>query len=317
MERIILKDLVTGNKVLGLLLLTSIEEKTTKTGAPYCKFTLSDGESIIESNTWNVGKDNCGVEEKTVIAIELSAKMYQDTLTYETVRYSITPDDCTLTPQDFIIKAPYKPEDMYNEILKICNGAVESGKTNSVVNIVNTLYEANKEKLSYWSAAKMVHHNIYSGLLYHTFNMLRTATVLCLVYPDVNKEVLYSAVALHDIGKLRELETDALGSADYTVAGTLLSHSLIGIEMINEATVGMDIDAEQLQCLKHCVASHHGKLEFGAITVPMTIEAYLLHEIDMIDSRMYQYNEVTKNTEPGTLSDKIFGLGSKVYVPNY
>ncbi len=316
MEKINLKEMVSGSKALGLLLLTNIEEKQTKTGAAYCKFTLSDGESIIEANTWNVGKDNCGVEEKTVIAIELSAKMYQDSLSYETIRYSIAPDDCTLTPQDFIIKAPYRPEDMYNDILKICNGIVE-GKTNSVVNIVNVLYEANKEQLLYWSAAKMVHHNIYSGLLYHTFNMLRIATVLCKVYPNVNKQVLYSAVALHDVGKLRELETDTLGAADYTIAGTLLSHSLIGIEMVNEATLGMDIDAEQLQCLKHCIASHHGKLEYGAITVPMTTEAYLLHEIDMIDSRMYQYNEVAKTTEVGTLSDKIFGLGSKVYVPNY
>ena len=40
--------------------------------------------------------------------------------------------------------------------------------------------------------------------------------------------------------------------------------------------------------LKHLLASHHGKQEYGAITVPQLPEAIMLNRIDMIDAEMYQ-----------------------------
>ena len=67
--------------------------------------------------------------------------------------------------------------------------------------------------------------------------------------------------------------------------------------------------------LKHMIASHHGKLEYGAITVPSIPEAMILHELDMIDSRIYQFEQVRKDLEPGSMSDKIFGLDTRVYRP--
>lgn len=41
----------------------------------------------------------------------------------------------------------------------------------------------------------------------------------------------------------------------------------------------------------------------------------LLHEIDMIDSRMYQFESELKKLEEGEMSDKVFGLGACVYKP--
>ena len=51
--------------------------------------------------------------------------------------------------------------------------------------------------------------------------------------------------------------------------------------------------------------------------MPATKEAMLLHEIDMIDSRMYQYEQVEKELKPGEMSERIFGLDSRVYKPNF
>ncbi|MFR3808616.1 MAG: hypothetical protein ACLTX3_06620 [Lachnospiraceae bacterium] len=85
-----------------------------------------------------------------------------------------------------------------------------------------------------------------------------------------------------------------------------------------EATAsGLPYDQEKIRLLKHCIASHHGKLEYGAVTMPATKEAMLLHEIDMIDSRMYQYEQVEKELKPGEMSERIFGLDSRVYKPNF
>ena len=151
--------------------------------------------------------------------------------------------------------------------------------------------------------------------------MLKTGVIFSRVY-SFNKEILYTAIILHDMGKLQELETDSIGAADYTVDGILFGHTMLAIEWIDqmaaEATAsGLPYDQEKIRLLKHCIASHHGKLEYGAVTMPATKEAMLLHEIDMIDSRMYQYEQVEKELKPGEMSEHIFGLDSRVYKPNF
>lgn len=315
MEKLVFSELKEGCKKSGLVLLMGIEEKETKTNSSFCKLTLSDGKGIIEANLWNTTKNTIGVTEKNVVYIELTCKLYQGSLSYEAVRVKAAPEECSYAVTDFIVKAPYEPEQMYNEILRLCHSSTDN--TVSLVNIVETLYSQNKERLLYWSAAKSVHHNFYGGLLYHTFRMIRLASVIARVYPTVDTELLYCAVALHDIGKLVELETDSLGQAEYTIEGSLLSHSLIGIEMISQVIVEhpvlQGIDKERVMCLKHCIAAHHGKLEWGAIIAPQMLESSLLHEIDMIDSRVLQYEDAKNSTEKGKMSEKIFGLGTRVY----
>lgn len=306
-----IKDLQENQKSATVVLLTSIDEKETKGGKPYCVFALSDGESQIEAKLWNNAKTDVKVEEKTLITAELYPKEYQGALSYELFRYGPAPEDCQIT--DFVVKAPYKPEDMYNEILSLLRKEVpKSHEESDLVDLTQHLYEDNKEKLLYWSAAKSVHHNCYGGLLYHTFRMVRSAVMLSRVY-KIDKELLLCGTALHDIGKIIELDTDNLGIADYSVDGNLFGHALIGIEMITREAAKSSYDEEKIRLLKHMIASHHGELEWGAITKPATPEAALLHEIDMIDSKMYQYEKAIDKLEPGEMSDRIFGLGGFVY----
>ena len=145
--------------------------------------------------------------------------------------------------------------------------------------------------------------------------MLKTAVILSRVY-RFDKELLYSAVILHDIGKLQELDTDATGVAEYTVDGNLFGHTLLAIEMIDRKSFeNPTYPAEKIRLLKHCIVAHHGQLEYGAITMPAVKEAMLLHEIDVIDASMYQYEQVEKTLNPGEMSDRIFDLGVKVYKP--
>lgn len=306
-ERIKFTDLQLDVKTPTVALLQAIEEKETKGRKAYCRFTLSDGDKVIQANLWNTAKADVKVEEKTLIQVELYPKIYNDEVGYEVYRYCEAGDEYNI--KDFIIAAPLDSEAMYNEILAYVE---KYSDTDILCGLVKKIYEDNKEKLMYWSAAKAVHHNCYGGLLYHTLRMMRSAYMMTKVYPCVNKDILFAAVALHDIGKLVELETDTLGIADYGVEGTLFSHMLIGIEIVNKYADNYDTEAVKL--LKHCIAAHHGKLEWGAIAVPAIPEAMLLHQIDMIDAQMYQYEDALKEvTEAGSMSDKIFGLGTKVY----
>ena len=122
----------------------------------------------------------------------------------------------------------------------------------------------------------------------------------------IDGELLISACLLHDIGKLRELATDEAGSAKYTVEGTLFNHAIIGIEMIESAAerIGMAADERLL----HCIASHHGKLEWGALVEPVGTEACILHEVDILDARLYAAEEAVKTIKEGEFSGRIFML---------
>ena len=73
------------------------------------------------------------------------------------------------------------------------------------------------------------------------------------------------------------------------------------------------VDPQIILQLKHMIASHHGNLEWGAVTTPKTIEAQMLHFLDMIDSKMYVYEQETEDLQPGESSEYIRSMGSLIY----
>lgn len=77
-----------------------------------------------------------------------------------------------------------------------------------------------------------------------------------------------------------------------------------------------DENKDKILLLKHLLASHHGKQEYGAITVPQLPEAIMLNRIDMIDAEMYQCEHALEDQSNGTFTDRIFGLNNtRLYKP--
>lgn len=313
------REMEEGKKSVTVALVLSVEEATTKGGKNYLSLSLQDcSQNLVVCNDFNKTKADVGqkIEAGKLLTVEVLPKKDNNrgVMYYNLEGFKEAPEDAKL--DEFIKKAPKEGEEMYQSILKALNSLFPDS---NLVKLVKNIYESNKEKLLYYSAAKGIHHNCIGGLLYHTLRMEQTASQICKVYTQANKEILMCAIALHDLGKLEELDTDeVLGISEYTVRGNLMGHTLMGIKMIwQEYYRNMAVyDEEQVMMLEHCLAAHHGNLDWGAITVPATLEAYLLHQIDMIDSRVYQYEEQLAITEPGTMSERVFGLGTKVYVPS-
>ena len=305
------KEISLDTATWTVAFLGAIEERETKSKKPFCTFHLLDGAIAIIANLWNTEKkDIYKVQEKSVISVQLYKKLYNGVETYEVKEYQAAPDDAKL--EDYLLTAPIPSQDMMDEIKSILSKEISETE---LYPLVMEILDENADKLLYWAAAKTIHHNCYGGLLYHMLRMLKTAVILSRVY-RFDKELLYSAVILHDIGKLQELDTDATGVAEYTVDGNLFGHTLLAIEMIDRKHFeNPTYPAEKIRLLKHCIAAHHGQLEYGAITMPAVKEAMLLHEIDVIDASMYQYEQAEKTLNPGEMSDRIFGLGVKVYKP--
>lgn len=129
---------------------------------------------------------------------------------------------------------------------------------------------------------------------------------------------LIPAAAVHDIGKLDELDATGLGTAEFSVNGTLFGHTMLGLRAITSEMAKEGIAVKDLTNFLHCVASHHGKMEYQALEEPKTPEAIILSMLDMLDSRMDIYAKSTEALNPGEKDDaKRKYLKNSVYRPNY
>jgi 3'-5' exoribonuclease len=91
---------------------------------------------------------------------------------------------------------------------------------------------------------------------------------------------------LHDIGKVTELSCET--SLGYTRRGTLVGHCVLGVEIFNRYSAGLE-EATRNH-LEHIIVSHHGQTDWGALKLPITREARIFHLLDMIDSQMAMIN---------------------------
>ena len=74
-----------------------------------------------------------------------------------------------------------------------------------------------------------------------------------------------------------------------------MGHLLMGVKEIEIIGRELGISDEVILVLQHMIASHHYEPEYGSPKKPMFLEAELLHHIDMIDARVYDYENSLKN----------------------
>ena len=101
--------------------------------------------------------------------------------------------------------------------------------------------------------------------------------------------------------------------AKYTKEGQLIGHVLFGRDLVREAARKIDgFPEETLLLLEHAILSHHGKREFGAPIVPLTLEALLVSFVDDLDAKMNiaARQRITSVTD-GEFTDKIFALDNR------
>jgi 3'-5' exoribonuclease len=113
----------------------------------------------------------------------------------------------------------------------------------------------------------------------------RLAADICRRYPDLNRDLLVVGALLHDVGKVAELRYQR--SFEYTDAGKLLGHIVIGVEMVEEKIRLLGNFPQDLAVhLKHLLLSHHGQYEYGSPKRPKTMEAVILNFLDDLDSKI-------------------------------
>jgi 3'-5' exoribonuclease len=134
-------------------------------------------------------------------------------------------------------------------------------------------------------AAKRFHHAYMAGLLEHTLSVARAAGAVSALYPDLDRDLLLAGAVLHDVGKIKEYGLDLAG--DFTDAGRLVGHLVMGVEMVAERVAARpDFPEQTALLLKHLLLSHHGEYELGSPKRPKILEALALNLIDDLDAKM-------------------------------
>lgn len=276
----------------------------------YLSIVFQDETGNIDAKLWNASDEN--IKSLTVGAV---VRAKGDIIKYSDDRQMkiISIDNVSYQESQqvqFLAKAPIDPDQIMESIM----GYVKRISNMKLYTITKHLIEQNFEKLKMYPAASRNHHEFVSGLAFHTLSMLRIADSLVVIYPQLNSDLIYAGILLHDLGKTVELSGPVVPS--YTLEGKLLGHISISQAMIYDAAKELNIEGEEVVLLQHMVLSHHGKNEYGSPVLPQIREAEIVYLIDNIDARMHMLDKALEQVEPGEYSKRVFALENRmIYKP--
>ena len=310
-----IKDLVVGDEVTDFFLAKRAEVKTGANGKQYFDILLGDKTGEVSGKKWDVE----GAEEEAlsryksgdIVKIKALVTEWNGTPQFRVTRIRPLSGNDVIDRNDYIKAAPEAPEKMYGYLLEKAN----SIRDKDFREVAVTLLEREKERLLYYPAAKQNHHSLFAGLLYHVKRMLMLAEKLCEVYGSLSRDLLVTGVIIHDIEKLNEMEADTSGVvSEYTFEGQMLGHLVMGVRTIDRLADELGLPAEKAVMLEHMMISHHYEPEFGSPRRPVFPEAEALHYLDMLDSKLYDFEESLAPVTPGRFSDWVRTLdGRRLY----
>lgn len=311
----IITDLKEGQSVSAPFIIDNVCPKTTKQGDPFFFAELKNASGKISAVCWE--PDGCvtPAQNGEIVFIVGTVGSYngQPQLRIESVEL-VSPGEINEELLDALVpSAPIDPVE-YAKALEDLVFSIQDEDIREICNFV--LFYKYKEEFAVYPAAKTVHHACRHGLLMHSVDMARMADTMSSLKPDsFNRDLLVAGALLHDVGKVLEFEVSPTTGlvVDYSNDGKLLGHSVLGAQEIEAAAGTVDARPEVTQLLKHMVLAHHGDPSCGAAKEPMTIEAELLHDLDLLDSRREIYEESLSNTPSGDHSTKIYALGHTIY----
>jgi 3'-5' exoribonuclease len=278
-----------GDELINeLFLLSDVVQRKTRDGRPFVLCTLRDRTGQINGVYWDI-PDYVNALLRPGIPVLISGQVnnYKNALQVNITDANIANN----IDASELLPASQRPiEEMIAELHEFIDSLNEPWKT-----LVSGILLDQDVLMQYANApaARVMHHAYIGGLLEHTLTMAKTADFLTGVYPYINRDLLLSGVLLHDFGKTKEYAfNDEFG---FTEDGRMVGHIVRAIVTVELAAAQMDFPEDDLRQLIHLIASHHGTLEWGSPVVPKTIEAVLLHQIDLLDSRMQGFYDHLRN----------------------
>ena len=285
-----LNELREGDAVNEIYLCRVKRTLTTKAGKPYDSLTLQDKTGTMDAKIWEPGSPGIeAFDELDYVDVTGNVTSFQGHLQFNIKRIRRCREG-EYDPAQYLTVSKRNIDEMFAELLALIDTVRHPG-LHALLEAFFKNDAAFAERFRRSSAAKAVHHGYVGGLLEHTLGVAKLCDYLAGQYPLLERDLLMTGAILHDVGKTRELSL--FPENDYTEAGQLVGHIVIGVEMIDEKLRDIpDFPALTADHLRHMILSHHGEYEFGSPKKPGLIEAAALNFADNTDAKLEIFKEL-------------------------
>ncbi|MBN1483188.1 MAG: HD domain-containing protein [Chloroflexia bacterium] len=304
----LIRDLSAGERVVGATyLLEEKQVRQTRNGAPYLSALLSDRSGQIQARFWNVPD---GVAERLApgqgVCVNATVTSYHDQLQLKLE--SIEPQE--IEARDFMPSSKRSVPEMEAELRRF----MRSLRDPWLGQLLERIFEGPFLALYLEApAAKLYHHACLGGLAEHSLGVAALVDVIVPLYPQLSRDLLVVLALLHDVGKAESYSWEA--GLDLSDEGQLLDHIYMGTRRVERAIEGLPAFPPELRrCLLHAMLAHHGDEAAGSPVRPKTLEAVVLHQLDMLDARIRGFEDhLARQGEGGMWSEWSKMFGARLY----
>jgi 3'-5' exoribonuclease len=281
-------QIASGDRIEQLFLLTQPQLRSTSRGDYYIAAFLQDRTRKVNSRMWQATEAIYNsLPQEGFVWVKGRAELYQNEL--QIVIDAIQPVPVEQVDlEDFLPRSPRDVEEMFGRMVYIIK-QIDDKPLAALLKLF--LDDQDLMRLFKTApAAVSLHHAYLGGLLEHTLAVMELGALLVPRYPQLNADLVMAGLFLHDIGKTTELGYDI--SFKYTDQGKLLGHLVKGSLLLEQKINSYNQqNAEKFSpvmanCLHHIILSHHGIREFGCPILPAIPEAFAVHHLDNLDSKI-------------------------------
>lgn len=284
-------DLKEGQHLVGFYLARDPRLETFRdpSRGTYLRLLLADRSGQMEARVWEQAEEAAAAIEKSrIVKIEGDVESYRDQLQIKVARLRAAPAD-EIDPAELIPTTQREIPMMWQDL----DRRIEQLENRHLSALARHFFDnmAFRQRFAEVPAAQRIHHAYRGGLLEHVYEVLQLSDALLELYPEIDRDLLTVGILLHDIGKLKELES-AVDPA-YTDQGQLIGHLALGAAAVAEAMNAIDGFPEELGWqVHHLLLSHHGRREWGSPRVPKTLEAIALHHLEHLDGEVNRFRSL-------------------------
>lgn len=322
--RCFIREMLPSQRIGGVFSIANAQLGRTRNDKPYLRCLIGDKTGELPARMWTIEEHIFNaLPTEGFVYIEGETQPYQGEL--QLIIHVIEPAEPTADQMRDLLPCSVRPaEEMFAELVALLD-TLEHPSMKALAQAYlddATLMDAFKRA----PAAKSMHHAYLGGLLEHTLNLVLLATVVCPLYPKINRDLVMMGLFLHDLGKTRELVYDRAFS--YSDRGELIGHIVEGAIMLHDKAQGLmrekgvRVPSPALMVLQHIIISHHGELEFGAAKLPATPEAILVAQLDNMDAKAAASLAAARPDRArdfdakGNFTEKVWALETKLYRPD-
>ena len=283
-----IEQLQDGENVSEVYLCKNKIVGKTKSGKSYYSLLLQDKTGSIDAKIWELNNGIGHFDSMNYVRVDGQVTTFNNALQLNVKKIRIA-DEGEYAQDDYMPCTKKDVDEMFADLLKL----VDSLEHSYYKTLLKSFFVDDKETAAEFkrhSAAKSIHHGYIGGLLEHSLAVAKMCDYYTTYYKRLNRDLLITAALLHDIGKIYELS--GFPENDYTDAGQLLGHIVMGTMMIRDRIKDIpDFPAKAANELEHCILAHHGELEYGSPKKPALLEALALSFADNTDAKIQTFME--------------------------